>query len=114
ACDLRPPIYSITSQKKLNNSNRAEAERICWDSKDGELYLSRMKPEETQEWTKIACDLRPPIYSTTSQKKLNNSNRAEIERICWDPKDGELYLSRMKPEETQEWTKSGQDKDNLC
>ncbi|KAM3716032.1 Conotoxin AbVIE [Dirofilaria immitis] len=22
------------------------------------------------------------------------------ERICWDPKDGELYLSRMKPEET--------------
>ncbi|VDP11566.1 unnamed protein product [Onchocerca flexuosa] len=25
---------------------------------------------------------------------------AEIERICWDPKDGELYLSRMKPEET--------------
>ncbi|MCP9256859.1 Potassium channel subfamily K member 6 [Dirofilaria immitis] len=27
-------------------------------------------------------------------------NRAEVERICWDPKDGELYLSRMKPEET--------------
>ncbi|OZC09777.1 hypothetical protein X798_03180, partial [Onchocerca flexuosa] len=25
---------------------------------------------------------------------------AKIERICWDPKDGELYLSRMKPEET--------------
>ncbi|MCP9259757.1 hypothetical protein DINM_002959 [Dirofilaria immitis] len=25
--------------------------------------------------------------------------RAEVERICWDPKDGELYLSRMKPEE---------------
>ncbi|KAM3715632.1 Enoyl-[acyl-carrier-protein] reductase [Dirofilaria immitis] len=25
---------------------------------------------------------------------------AEVERICWDPKDGELYLSRMKPEET--------------
>jgi len=22
------------------------------------------------------------------------------EHICWDPKDGELYLNRMNPEET--------------
>ncbi|KAM3715605.1 Cytochrome c oxidase assembly protein [Dirofilaria immitis] len=29
-----------------------------------------------------------------------DSRWAEVERICWDPKDGELYLSRMKPEET--------------
>ncbi|KAM3722932.1 Uncharacterized protein ACO02O_06225 [Dirofilaria immitis] len=28
------------------------------------------------------------------------ANKAEVESICWDPKDGELYLSRMKPEET--------------
>ena len=26
--------------------------------------------------------------------------RFEYERTCWDPKDGELCLSRMKPEET--------------
>ena len=25
---------------------------------------------------------------------------AEQERVCWDPKDGELCLSRTKPEET--------------
>ena len=25
---------------------------------------------------------------------------AEQERTCWDPKDGELCLSRVKPEET--------------
>lgn len=25
---------------------------------------------------------------------------AEQERTCWDPKDGELCLSRSKPEET--------------
>ena len=25
---------------------------------------------------------------------------AEHERVCWDPKDGELWLVRMKPEET--------------
>jgi hypothetical protein len=27
-------------------------------------------------------------------------NGAEQEHICWDPKDGELYLNRMNPEET--------------
>ena len=27
-------------------------------------------------------------------------NEAELERTRWDPKDGELCLSRMKPEET--------------
>ena len=27
-------------------------------------------------------------------------NEAEQERTRWDPKDGELCLSRMKPEET--------------
>ena len=29
-----------------------------------------------------------------------NVSEAEQERIRWDPKDGELCLSRMKPEET--------------
>jgi hypothetical protein len=24
----------------------------------------------------------------------------EAERVCWDPKDGELCLDRVKPEET--------------
>jgi hypothetical protein len=26
--------------------------------------------------------------------------RIELEHICWDPKDGELCLNRVKPEET--------------
>jgi hypothetical protein len=25
---------------------------------------------------------------------------SEVEHACWDPKDGELCLSRVKPEET--------------
>ena len=29
-----------------------------------------------------------------------NVDEATQERICWDPKDGELCLSRTKPEET--------------
>ena len=28
------------------------------------------------------------------------SGGSEQERICWDPKDGELCLNRVKPEET--------------
>jgi hypothetical protein len=35
--------------------------------------------------------------------------RAEEERIRWDPKDGELCLSRMKPEETLVEVRSGSD-----
>jgi hypothetical protein len=27
-------------------------------------------------------------------------SRREYEHICWDPKDGELCLNRVKPEET--------------
>ena len=30
--------------------------------------------------------------------KLADSPKSE--HTCWDPKDGELYLNRMKPEET--------------
>jgi hypothetical protein len=33
----------------------------------------------------------------------------EIERVCWDPKDGELCLSRTKPEETLVEVRSGSD-----
>ena len=31
---------------------------------------------------------------------LISGNVFECERTCWDPKDGELYLSRVRPGET--------------
>ena len=31
---------------------------------------------------------------------LSYCDGSEAERVCWDPKDGELCLSRAKPEET--------------
>ena len=37
------------------------------------------------------------------------ANVAAEERICWDPKDGELCLSRTKPEETLVEVRSGSD-----
>ena len=33
----------------------------------------------------------------------------EHERACWDPKDGELCLNRVKPEETLVEARSGSD-----
>ena len=36
-------------------------------------------------------------------------NGAETERTCWDPKDGELCLSRTKSEETLMEVRSGSD-----
>jgi hypothetical protein len=34
---------------------------------------------------------------------------ANTEQSCWDPKDGELCLSRTKPEETLVEVRSGSD-----
>ena len=31
---------------------------------------------------------------------LTFSDGFEAEHVCWDPKDGELCLNRVKPEET--------------
>ena len=35
-----------------------------------------------------------------SSTDLDILERFELERICWDPKDGELCLNRVKSEET--------------
>ncbi len=40
---------------------------------------------------------------------MSNVSEAEVERTRWDPKDGELCLSRMKPEETLVEVRSGSD-----
>ena len=40
---------------------------------------------------------------------LKSSDGFEYERGCWDPKDGELCLNRVKPEETLVEARSGSD-----
>jgi hypothetical protein len=32
--------------------------------------------------------------------ELTSCDASEVEHTCWDPKDGELCLHRVKPEET--------------
>ena len=34
------------------------------------------------------------------QPTMISRERFEYEHICWDPKDGELFLNRVKPGET--------------
>ena len=40
---------------------------------------------------------------------FNPCSEFTIERICWDPKDGELCLNRARPEETLVEARSGFD-----
>ena len=44
-----------------------------------------------------------------SSTDLDILERFEYERKCWDPKDGELCLIRVKPEETLVEARSGSD-----
>lgn len=49
------------------------------------------KRKETDWWEGLGLHHRPTMIFC---------ERFEYERTCWDPKDGELCLSRAKPEET--------------
>ena len=50
-----------------------------------------MRRKETDWWDGLCLHHRPT---------MSFCERFECERTCWDPKDGELCLSRAKPEET--------------
>ena len=49
-----------------------------------------------------------PFRCTIDRARLLLSRR-EYEHTCWDPKDGELCLNRVKPEETLVEARSGSD-----
>ena len=55
-------------------------------------WQTRMRNESEYEWDPVNRAHHWPI--------LISLDRFESEHICWDPKDGELCLDRMKPEET--------------
>jgi hypothetical protein len=54
-------------------------------------------------------DPRSKIPRRSTVPSRPHVGRAETERIRWDPKDGELCLSRAKPEETLVEVRSGSD-----
>ena len=49
-----------------------------------------MRNESNSGWT----------LGAQSAGQYPSGERSECEHICWDPKDGELCLNRMKPGET--------------
>jgi hypothetical protein len=51
----------------------------------------------------------PSLLGRTTVPSHLLARAVETERTRWDPKDGELCLSRMKPEETLVEVRSGSD-----
>ncbi len=61
------------------------------------MYASRwaanpLRRKETDRWD--------PLPGEHHRPTVIFCERFECEHTCWDPKDGELCLSRAKPEET--------------
>ena len=54
-------------------------------------WQTRVRNESESRWERLVVHHRPILISF---------DRFESEHICWDPKDGELCLNRVKPEET--------------
>ena len=54
-----------------------------------------MRNESECRQRRLSWDLR-----CTNDRSVIFNERFEYEHICWDPKDGELCLSRAKPGET--------------
>ena len=50
-----------------------------------------------------------PVRAAQSAGHNPSGERSECEHTCWDPKDGELCLNRVKPRETTVEARSGSD-----
>ena len=61
---------------------------------------------------KLTCKMkvtRGRILGALSAGQYPSGERSESEHTCWDPKDGELCLNRVKPPETAVEARSGSD-----
>ena len=41
-----------------------------------------------------------PVMGSIDAQTRTSWDGSAVEHVCWDPKDGELCLNRVKPEET--------------
>ena len=51
----------------------------------------------------LICAMKVTVvgpYGAQSAGQHSSEERSECEHTCWDPKDGELCLNRVKPGET--------------
>jgi hypothetical protein len=55
------------------------------------VFKTRVR-NESESWE--------PCHGVHQRPDQNYCDGPAVERVCWDPKDGELCLNRVKPEET--------------
>ena len=61
---------------------------------------------------KLLCAMKVTVvgpFGALSAGHNPSGERSECEHTCWDPKDGELCLNRVKPGETQVEARSDSD-----
>ena len=61
---------------------------------------------------KLTCEMKVTVvgpFGAQSAGHNPSGERSECEHTCWDPKDGELCLNRVKPRETAVEARSGSD-----
>ena len=61
---------------------------------------------------KLTCKMKVTRGRTVRALSAGHNpsgERSECEHTCWDPKDGELCLNRVKPPETAVEARSGSD-----
>ena len=61
---------------------------------------------------KPTCEMKVTVVGLSEALSAGHNpsgERSECEHTCWDPKDGELCLNRVKPPETAVEARSGSD-----
>jgi len=61
---------------------------------------------------KLTCEMKVTVVGPSGAQSAGHNpsgDRSECEHTCWDPKDGELCLNRVKPRETTVEARSGSD-----
>eukprot|EP01116_Phalansterium_solitarium_P006126 TRINITY_DN1842_c0_g1_i3.p1 TRINITY_DN1842_c0_g1~~TRINITY_DN1842_c0_g1_i3.p1 ORF type:complete len:217 (-),score=20.66 TRINITY_DN1842_c0_g1_i3:100-750(-) len=83
---------------------QSASDRSRQDRRELEESLSRERLEVSR-LTQLLSDLPPPLSSRSSSSAASSRplwrffDRCEWEHTCWDPKDSELCLHRVRPEE---------------
>ena len=65
----------------------------------------RNESNKYESWIRLTCN---------TARSLSIWNGYEVKHIQWDPKDGELYLVRLKPEEILVEDRSSADVQIVC
>jgi len=89
-CGRNPPL-SVVYAARRSHAGLRPSMGPSFKAVNGPVLKHGPRSKETDWWEGLCLHHRPTMIFC---------ERFEYERTCWDPKDGELCLSRAKPEET--------------